>query len=75
MPSCRNLSENAHTEGGGAGRKADARTIANVCKAHHTLLDGSLHRLGSAVLFNQTHGCDVFQAAKMIEKKFPTTQG
>ena len=72
VPSCRNRSENAHTESGGTGRKADARTVANVCKAHHTLRDDSMHRLGSAVLFNEVHNVDVFVAAAMIEQLHPT---
>ena len=73
MPGCRNTSENAHTESGGTGRKADASTIANICADHHTLRDDSLHHLGSPVLFNRIHDCVVAEAARVIERKFPTT--
>ncbi|HSH45807.1 MAG TPA: hypothetical protein VK966_08125, partial [Longimicrobiales bacterium] len=31
VPGCRNRAENAHTESGGMGRKADADTIAPLC--------------------------------------------
>ena len=72
VPGCRHLSENAHTEGGGAGRRADACTIANICKRHHTTGNDSFHQLGSAELFNAAHNVDVFEAARAIEREHPT---
>ena len=41
-PFCTGPSENAHTVGGGAGRKADYATIIPLCNAHHR----DLHTLG-----------------------------
>lgn len=40
-PDCisRGRCHNAHTESGGAGRKADARTIAGLCAKHHRAFD------------------------------------
>ncbi len=54
-------SDNAHIIGGGAGRKADARHIAPICRIHHR----ALHAAGSLSEFYVMFGfkVDLAQAA------------
>lgn len=74
VPGCHYLAENAHTEGGGTGRKADASTIANICEDHHTRRNDSIHALGSARAFNRYHKVDVFAGARAIERDHPSAR-
>lgn len=46
VPGCDKPAENAHIEGDGAGRKADATKIAPICRGHHRTRRDSLHNLG-----------------------------
>ncbi len=74
VPGCHYLAENAHTEGGGMGRKADACKVANICENHHTSRNDSFHALGSARAFNRHHEVDVFASAQAIEREHPTAR-
>ena len=55
--------ENAHTESGGAGRRADARFIVPLCRKHHR----QLHELG-ADTFGRAYKVDIRFAASRIEE-------
>lgn len=56
--------ENAHTETGGMGRKADADTVVPLCTRHHA----EYHR--GAESFASRHGLDLEQAARETEAKW-----
>lgn len=73
VPGCREFSENAHTDNGGTGRKADADRVANLCRGHHRTRDDSLHNLGSKEAFARVHGVDLDEVAAKIEQAWPTT--
>lgn len=64
VPSCTRTGwmENAHTESGGTGRKADAETIVPACAKHHRTGADSLHNLGRES-FQHAHGVDLEIAA------------
>lgn len=72
VPGCTTRAVNAHTKNGGMGRKADAKWITRICKAHHTDGNDSMHWLGSAEAFNRHHNVDVFEGAAEIERLHPT---
>lgn len=62
------LNENAHTEGGGAGRKADFATIVTLCPDCHRLW----HYLGSTEAFDGWKGTDLrATAARLAEQVRP----
>ena len=69
---CTGLSQNAHLETGGTGRKADADKVVNLCIRHHLWNDDSLHALGSAKAFDMVHDTDLYAIAEDIESLFPT---
>ena len=47
VPGCPSLhQDNAHIEGDGAGRKANADKIVPLCRGHHRTRKDSLHNLG-----------------------------
>jgi hypothetical protein len=58
-------SENAHTETGGVGRKADADTIAPLCKKHHFIL----HMEGKAT-FEEAYAIHLSWAAELTEDRW-----
>ena len=74
MPCCncgKYPSENAHTEGGGTGRKAGWRTIADLCAWCHRLAPNSYHALGSAEAFRLEHGTDLIARAAVLAVEVP----
>ena len=71
----RRPSENAHTEGGGAGRKAGWETVADLCGACHRTAKKSLHNLGSAAAFKREHGTDLIARARWLAENLkPETE-
>lgn len=54
---------NAHTEGGGMGRKAGWETIVPLCPTHHFTLDSGL---GSVRLFDEVHQTDIAATAARL---------
>lgn len=63
-------SDNAHIEGGGMGRKADADRIVPLCRRHHTDGPDSFHALGSQRAFNDAHKLDLDIEADMIDQRW-----
>lgn len=59
---CAGAVENAHTETGGMGRKADARTVVPLCHQHHRLL----HDCGRA-WFEEQYSVDLSAEAARVE--------
>ena len=57
--------ENAHTESGGAGRRADARFIVPLCRKHHR----QLHELGVDT-FGRAYKVDLRFAASRVEENW-----
>ncbi len=60
---CEGPIENAHTEGGGCGRKADANTVIPLCRFHHQ----QLHWCGVDT-FAASHGTRLFKIADETER-------
>lgn len=58
-------SQNAHTEAGGMGMKADADTVIPLCHDHHR----QLHNIG-AETFEDRHGFSLDKAAKETETRW-----
>lgn len=67
VPGCRQLSENAHIIGDGAGRKADADKIVPLCVMHHRSGQYALHHLGREE-FEGTHMVDLGALALDTER-------
>ena len=59
---CSGNIENAHTETGGVGRKADYRKNVPMCSGHH----GELHQTGIRT-FEKTYGLDLALSATVVE--------
>lgn len=62
--------ELVHTATGGTGRKADASTLINLCRAHHH----ELHQHG-AKTFETQWGVDLKASAAWIEAKWQASNG
>lgn len=75
VPGCGEFAENAHIEGSGTGRKADADKIARLCRGHHRTRTDSLHNLGSKEAFQRVHGVDLDAEAAEVERLLPTKGG
>lgn len=63
---CEGRVEAAHTESGGAGRKADARTLAPLCWKHHR----ESHTTGVQT-FERTHSIDLRAVATALWQRSP----
>lgn len=63
--------ENAHTEGGGTGRKAGWRTVADLCSVCHRTGKDSLHNLGSVERFDAVHGTRLRERAQQLAREIP----
>jgi hypothetical protein len=61
--------ENAHTETGGMGRKADASTIAPICQRHHR----ELHQVGTHT-FQAVHRVDLAACAAATDAAWQREQ-
>lgn len=57
--------ELAHTQSGGMGRKADARTIVPLCPLHHS----EQHQYGTKT-FEASYGLDLKASAAWIEARW-----
>lgn len=64
---CWGASEACHTAGGGAGRKADASTLADLCHGHHAEYD-----LGHA-RFEAKYGVDMTARAAELSRAYQET--
>lgn len=68
VPGCTNRPcENAHTVGGGMGRKAGWETVAPLCRSHHR----RFHELGSNALFAPRYGVDLVEVAERLAVEIP----
>lgn len=59
-------SDNAHIEGGGAGRKADADKVVPLCHSHHRTAPDSYHALGGKDAFEREHSIDLEAVCERI---------
>ena len=57
--------ENAHIKSGGAGRKADAALVINLCKLHHA----EQHHFGIET-FGARHGLDLQACAAVLDHEW-----
>jgi len=62
----RTPSENAHTRGGGAGRKGDARFVAPLCHPCHD----ELHRRGPVAFAARHDGLDLDHEAAITDARY-----
>lgn len=70
VPDCREWpTENAHTESGGMGRKADADTIVPVCRHHHR----EMH-MGQKT-FEKKYGLDLKELARQTQRRWQSCGG
>jgi hypothetical protein len=69
-PKCWGDIENAHSRGGGAGRKADAALCVPLCHHHHL----QLHAMGPR-LFQLGYGVNLEEAAKAVEMAWQLANG